>query len=110
MKLPNPQQHHPERYILAIIPVVVLPEFAPKEPHTYPLPPPPSLVGRGGESEGKRQKLMGWDENSYRMAKGRRKQQSIILVKSIYIVQCSHHLMLSLLLTSKSLSFSQLPT
>jgi len=76
MKLPNPQQHHPERYILAIILVVVLPEFAPKEPHTYPLPPPPSLVGRGGESEGKRQKLMGWDENS--LAEWQREKKTTI--------------------------------
>jgi len=34
--------------------------------------------------------------------KGRRKQQSIILIKSIYNMQWSHHLMLSLLLSSKT--------
>jgi len=35
-----------------------------KEPHSYSLTPSPSPVGWRGESEGKRQKLLGWDENS----------------------------------------------
>jgi len=43
---------------------VVLPQFATKEPRSYSLTPSPSRVGWGGESEGKRQKLVGWDENS----------------------------------------------
>jgi len=43
---------------------VVLPQFGTKEPRSYSLTPCPSLVGWGGQSEGKRQKLVGWDENS----------------------------------------------
>jgi len=43
---------------------VVLPQFATKEPRGYSLTPLPSPVGWGGESEGKKAKLMGWDENS----------------------------------------------
>ena len=35
-----------------------------REPHSYSLTPSPSPVGWGRESEGKRQKLVGWDENS----------------------------------------------
>jgi len=49
---------------LKVILVVVLPQFATKEPCSYSLTPSPSLAGRGEESEGKRQKLLGWDENS----------------------------------------------
>jgi len=44
--------------------VVVLPHFGTKEPHSYFLTPFPSPVGWGGQSEGKRQKLVGWDKNS----------------------------------------------
>jgi len=36
-----------------------------KEPCGYSLTPSPSPVGWGGASEGKRQKLVGWDENSF---------------------------------------------
>jgi len=35
-----------------------------KEPCSYSLTPSPSLVGWGGDSEGKKAKLVGWDENS----------------------------------------------
>jgi len=35
-----------------------------KEPGSYSLTPSAIPPGRGGESEGKRQILMGWDENS----------------------------------------------
>jgi len=56
----------------------------------------------------KRQKLMGWDEN--RLAEQQTEKKTTILIKSIYSMQCSQHLMLSLLLSNKSLSFSQLPT
>jgi len=90
--------------------VVVLPQFPITEPHSYFLTPALSPVGWGGQSEGKRQKLVGWNENSLTTGKGRRKQQSIILIKSMYNMQCSHHPTPSLLLSSKSLSFSQLPT
>jgi len=44
--------------------VAVLPQFETEEPCSYSLTPSPSTVGWGGESEGKRQKLVGWDENS----------------------------------------------
>jgi len=39
--------------------VVVLPQFATKEPRSYSLTPSPSLVGWGGESEGKKSKTGG---------------------------------------------------
>jgi len=35
-----------------------------RDPRSHSLTPSPSPVGWGRESEGKRQKLMGWDENS----------------------------------------------
>jgi len=44
--------------------VAVLPQFATEEPRSCSLTPSPSPVGWGGGSEGKRQKLVGWDENS----------------------------------------------
>jgi len=53
---------------------------------------------------------MGWDENNLTEQQREKKITTIILIKSIYNTQCSHHLMLSLLLSSKSPSFSQLPT
>jgi len=81
--------------------VVVLPQFATKN-HTvvFSLLPPPQCDGDKNQKE-KKQKLMSWDENSLTEWQGRRKQQSIIQTKSIYNMQCSHHLMLSLLLSSK---------
>jgi len=89
---------------------VVLPPFATKEPRSYSLTPSPSPVGWGGESERKKAKLVGWDENS--LTEWQREKETIInkTDKSIYNTQHSYHQMLSLLLSSKSLSFSQLPT
>jgi len=58
----------------------------------------------------KRQKLVGWDENSLTEWQGEKKTTTSKADKSIYNMQCSHHPMLSLLLSNKSLSFSQLPT
>jgi len=81
-----------------------------KEPRSYSPTPSPSPVGWGEESEGKRQKLLGWDDNSLREWQREKKTTSNNTDKSIYNMQCSHHTMLSLLLSSKSLSFSQLPT
>jgi len=43
---------------------VVLPQFATKNHAVTLSAPSPSPVGWGEESEGKRQKLMGWDKNS----------------------------------------------
>jgi len=67
-------------------------------------------VGWGGESEGKRQKVIGWDENSF--TEWQKEKKTIInnTDKSIYNMQCSHHPMLSLLLSSKSPSFGQVPS
>jgi len=67
-------------------------------------------VGWGGESEGIRQKLMGWDENGLTEWQREKKTTSNNTNESIYNMQCSHHPMLSLLLSRISLSFSQLPT
>jgi len=67
-------------------------------------------VGWEENPKEKRQKLVGWDDNS--LTEWQREKKTTInnTDKSIYNMQCSHHLMLSWLLSSKSLSFSQLPT
>jgi len=67
---------------------------------TLSLLPPPQWDGEKNQKE-KGKKLVGWDENSLAECKRRRKEQTIILIKSIYNMQCSHHPMLSLLLSSK---------
>jgi len=87
---------------------VVLPQFATKN-HTVPLSllPPPQRDGEENQKE-KGKKLVGWDENS--LTEWQRKKTTIILIKSIYNMQSSHHPMLSLLLSSKSPFFSQLHT
>jgi len=72
---------------------------------------PPSLVRWGGESEGKEaKKVISWDKNRLAEWQGEKKTTINNTDKSVYNTQCSHHPMLSLLLSSKSLSFSQLPT
>jgi len=76
---------------------------------TLSLLPPHRWDGEENQKE-KRQKLMGWDENSLTEWQREKKTTTNNTDKSIYSMQCSHHLMLSLLLSSKSLSFSQLPT
>jgi len=73
--------------------------------HSFPLP---SGMGRRIGRK-KRQKLVGRDKNSLTEWQ-KEKKTSIILTKSIYNMQCSHHPMLSLLLSSKRPSLSQLPT
>jgi len=90
--------------------VLVLPQFATKEPCSYSLTPSSSPVGWGGASEGKKAKLVGWEKNS--LTKWQREKKTTInsTDKSTCNMQCSHHLMLSLLLSSKSLSLLQLPT
>jgi len=75
---------------------------------TFSLLPPPRWDGEENRKE-KRGKLVGWDENSLTEWQ-REKKITIILIKSIYTMQCSRHPILSLLLSSKSFSFSQLPT
>jgi len=74
--------------------------------HTFPSP---QTDGEENPKE-KRQKLVGWDGNS--LTEWQREKKTTInnTNKSIYNMQCSHHSMLSLLLSSKSLSFSQLPS
>jgi len=99
---------------LVLIPIIIcvvgFPQFATKNHAvTLSLLPLPRWDGKDNQKE-KKQKLMGRDESSLTNGKGRRKQQSIILIKSIYNRQCSHHSMLSLLLSNKSLSFSQIST
>jgi len=66
-----------------------------KEPHSYSLAPSPSPVGWGGESKGKKGKnsWVGMRTVSQN-GKGRRKQQSIILIKayttcSVLTTRCS---------------------
>jgi len=61
----------------------------------------------GGESEGKAE-LVGCDKNSVTEQQREEDTTTIILIKRIYSMQCSHCPMLSLLLSSKSPSFSQL--
>jgi len=58
-------------------------------------------VGWVGESEGKRQKLVGWNKNS--LTEWQRKKKATInnTDKKHNNMQCSYHLMLSLLLSSK---------
>jgi len=58
----------------------------------------------------KRQKLVGWDENSLKEWQREKKTTINNTDKTIYNMQCSHHPMLSLLLSSKIPSLSQLPT
>jgi len=90
---------------------VVLPQSATKN-HTVTLPllPPTHWDGEENQKE-KRQKLVGWDENGITEWQREKKTTTNNTEKNpIYHMQCSHHPMLSLLLTSKSLSFSQLPT
>jgi len=70
----------------------------------------PTLVGWGGESEGKA-KLVGWDKNSLTEWQREKKITTIILTKRIYSsMQCSNHPIHSWLPRSKSPCFSQLPT
>jgi len=90
--------------------VVVLPQFATKN-HTVALSlfPPPRWDGEENQKE-KGKKLVGWDENSLTEWQREKKTTMNRTDKSIYNMQCSHHPMLSLLLSSKSISFSQLPT
>ena len=89
--------------------VVVLTQFATKNHAvTLSLLPSPWWDGEENQKE-KGKKLAGWDENSLTEWQ-REKKTSVILIKSIYNMQCSHHPMPSLLLSSKSPSFSQLPT
>jgi len=52
---------------------------------------------------------VGWDKNSLTERQREKKIITIILIERIYSMQCSHCLMLSLLLSSKFLCFSQLP-
>jgi len=70
---------------------------------------PASPVGWGGESEGKRQKLTGWDENN--LTEWQREKKTTVNHTDEKHVQ---HAVFSppeaqLLLSSVSLSFSQLP-
>jgi len=44
---------------------------------------------------------MGWDKNSLTEEQREKKITTIIRIKRIYSLQCSHHPMLSLLLSSK---------
>ena len=80
---------------------MVLPQFATKNhTTTLSLVPSPWWDEEGNQKEKSKNSCTGMrtvEEND----KGRRKQQSIILIKSIYNLQCSHHLMLSLLLSIK---------
>jgi len=89
--------------------VLVLPQFATKEPRSYSLTPSPSPVGCGGESEGKRQKFVGWNENS--LTEWQREKKTAVNNTNKKHIQ---HVVFSppntqLLLSSKSPFFSQLP-
>jgi len=53
---------------------------------------------------------MGRDENSLTKWQREKKIITVILIKRIYRMQCSHHPMLNLLQSRKSLSLSQLLT
>jgi len=61
------------------------------------------------ENQKEKAKLVGCDKNSL-TEWPREKKITIILIKRIHSMQCSHHPMLSLLLSSKCSYFSQLPT
>jgi len=78
---------------------VGLPQFAIKNhavSHSFLLP-----SGMGRRIRRKKAKLVGWDENS--LTEWQREKKTTInnTDKSIYNMQCSHHLMFSLLLSSK---------
>jgi len=64
----------------------------------------------GEENQKEKAKLVGCDENSLTKWQREKKITTVILIKRIYSMQCSHHSMLILLLSSKSPSFSQLLT
>jgi len=70
----------------------------------------PSPQWDGEENQKEKAKCVGCDKNSLAEQQRKKKITTIILIKRTYNIQCSHHPMLSLLLSSKSLSFSQLPT
>jgi len=70
------------------------------------LAPSPSPVDR--EEDQKEKSKLGWDKNTS-TEQQREKITTIILIKRIYSMQCSHHLKLSLLLSSKSPYCTQLP-
>ena len=74
--------------------------------HSFPLP---GWTGRRIRRKKTKTLGVGWEQFN-RMAKGEENNKSITLIKSMYNMQCSHHPMLSLLLSNKSLSSSQLPT
>jgi len=63
----------------------------------------------GEKNQKEKAKLMGCDKNSSTEWQ-REKKITIILVKRIYSMQCSHHPMLSLLLNNKIPFLQQLPT
>jgi len=62
------------------------------------------------ENQKENAKPVGCDKNSLTEQQRQKKITTIILIKGIYSMQCSHRLMLTLLLRSKSPSFSRLPT
>jgi len=70
--------------------------------------PSPQWNGEGNQKE--KAKLIDCDKNNLAEQQREKKIIAIILIKRIYSMQCSHHPMLSLLHSSKSPSFSQLPT
>jgi len=77
-----------------------------KEPHGRP-PPTPSWWDEQ-ENQKEKAKLVCWDKNSL-TEQQREKKITMTLITRIYSSQCSHHAMLSLLLSSKSPCLSQLP-
>jgi len=70
---------------------------------------PPSSPGDGEQIQKQKAKLVGCDKNNFTEQQREKKIKIIILIRRIYSMQCSYRPMLSLLLSSKSPSFSQLP-
>jgi len=61
------------------------------------------------ENQNEKAKVVGWDKNSLTHWQREMKITTIILIKRIYNMQCSHHLKLSLLLSSKHSPSSRSP-
>jgi len=86
---------------------VVWPQLATKN-HTVAFSLLPTTQWDGEKNQNEKAKLVGWDKNSLTEWRREKKITTVRVIKRIYNMQCSHYLMLSLLLSSKSPSFSQL--
>jgi len=80
--------------------VAVQPQLATQN-HAAALSLLPSSRWDGEQNQKQKAKLMGWDKNSLTEWEREKRITTIILIKRICSMQCSHHLILSLFLSSK---------